>query len=180
MKFQKYDCLSYVAYTNTSCNHKFLQLEAEKLVLFRIYLHPSYLQLPSLNVQPRVHGGCRLQSNKKYRYEIEILKCSSNVRHIWRKILTPCTQCSCRWSQFRIQFLFLRAMLLGAHDAEHLDDNALDTGSVCEVLLWKEEVCVMFCCGQRKCAWCSAAGLSHLRCLRYTMIHLKLQQKYSF
>ena len=59
---------------------QFLQPEAEQLLLFLFYLHPSYLKLPFLNLQPRVHGGCRLQSNKKYGYEIEILKCSSNVR----------------------------------------------------------------------------------------------------
>ena len=64
---------------------QFLQPEAEQLLLSVFYLHPSYLQLPFLNVQSRVHGGCRLQSNKKYRYEIEILKCSSNVRHMWRQ-----------------------------------------------------------------------------------------------
>ena len=92
---------------------QFLQPEAEQLLLFRILLASVVLTTFFLNVQTRVHGGCRLQSNKKYRYEIEILKCSSNVRHIWRWILTPCTQCSWRWSQFRIQFLIHVVCLKG-------------------------------------------------------------------
>ena len=73
---------------------QFLQQEAEQLLLFRILL--ASVVLTSSSIKRSATCSWRLQSNKKYRYEIEILKRSSNVRHMWRKILTLCTQCSWR------------------------------------------------------------------------------------
>ena len=80
---------------------QFLQPEAEQLLLFRILL--ASVVLTTSFLKHSVTCSWRLQLNK-YRYESEILKCSSNVHHTWHKILTPCTQCSWRWLQFRIQF----------------------------------------------------------------------------
>ena len=130
MKFQKYDCLSYIAYTNTSCITQFLQPEAEQLLLFRILLASDVLTTSFL----KCSAACswQLQSNKKYRYEIEILKCSSNVRHIWHKILTPCTQCSWRWSQFRIQYLIHGSLLERRIDnSEFLSISSRICSTVC-------------------------------------------------
>ena len=56
---------------------QFLQPEAEQLLLYRILLASVVL----------TSSFAKLSA--MYRYEIEILLCTSNVHHKWRKILTP-------------------------------------------------------------------------------------------
>ena len=112
---------------------QFLQPEAEQLLLFRILLASVVLTTFFLKRSAACSWQLQAAIEQKYWYKIEILKCSSNVRHIWGKILTPCTHCSWRWSQFRIQFLIhVMGMILA-------QDNGMFMLSKIQknVFLWK-------------------------------------------
>ena len=65
---------------------QFLQPEAEKLILFRILLAPVVLTTFFLKRSAACSWRLQFEIEQKYRYENEILKCRSNVLHMWRKI----------------------------------------------------------------------------------------------
>ena len=91
LKFHKYDCLSYIAYTNSHpVITQFLQPEAKQLLLFRILLasvvRGIYLDFSS-NFQPRVHGGWNITKSIYTKSRFYYVVCSPHTAQNFNSIV---------------------------------------------------------------------------------------------
>ena len=80
------------------------------------------------------------QIYKKYRYEMEILKCSSNVRHIWRKIFN-----SIVLSEDGANRSFgSNSLSMASARPESAKGRMRSTGNCCAIAVIRPPACVRF------------------------------------